>query len=73
MAHEFFEDERVAQIMNEHFVNVKVDREERPDLDQIYMSAVQAMTGSGGWPISVRLTPEGEPFCGGTYFPPQPR
>jgi uncharacterized protein YyaL (SSP411 family) len=73
MAHESFEDERVAQLMNEHFVNVKVDREERPDLDQIYMAAVQAMTGSGGWPMSVFLTPEGEPFYGGTYFPPQPR
>ncbi len=73
MAHESFEDENVARIMNEHFVNVKVDREERPDLDQIYMSAVQAMTGSGGWPMSVFLTPEGEPFYGGTYFPPQPR
>jgi uncharacterized protein YyaL (SSP411 family) len=73
MAHESFEDERVAQIMNEHFVNIKVDREERPDLDQIYMAAVQALTGSGGWPMSVFLTPEGEPFYGGTYFPPQPR
>jgi len=73
MAHESFEDEAVARIMNEHFINVKVDREERPDLDQIYMSAVQAMTGSGGWPMSVFLTPQGEPFYGGTYFPPQPR
>ncbi len=73
MAHESFEDEDVARIMNDHFVNVKVDREERPDLDQLYMSAVQAMTGGGGWPMSVFLTPEGEPFYGGTYFPPQPR
>jgi len=73
MAHESFEDAQVAAIMNEHFVNVKVDREERPDLDRIYMSAVQAMTGSGGWPMSVFLTPEAIPFYGGTYFPPQPR
>ncbi len=73
MAHESFEDERVAAIMNQHFVNVKVDREERPDLDQIYMAAVQAMTGSGGWPMSVFLTADGAPFYGGTYFPPQAR
>jgi uncharacterized protein YyaL (SSP411 family) len=73
MAHESFEDEQVATILNENFVSVKVDREERPDLDQIYMTAVQALTGSGGWPMSVFLTPEGEPFYGGTYFPPQPR
>jgi len=73
MAHESFEDERTAAIMNEHFVNVKVDREERPDLDRIYMSAVQALTGRGGWPMSVFLTPEGQPFYGGTYFPPTPR
>ena len=73
MAHESFEDEATAALMNEHFVNVKVDREERPDLDQIYMTAVQAMTGSGGWPMSVFVTPEGAPFYGGTYFPPQPR
>jgi len=73
MAHESFEDERVAAVLNEHFVSVKVDREERPDLDRIYMSAVQAMTGSGGWPMSVFLTPEGQPFYGGTYFPPRPR
>ena len=56
--------------MNEHFINIKVDREERPDLDQIYMNAVQAMTGHGGWPMSVFLTPALEPFFGGTYFPP---
>ena len=73
MAHESFEDERVAAILNEHFVSIKVDREERPDLDRIYMGAVQAMTGSGGWPMSVFLTPDGRPFYGGTYFPPTPR
>ena len=70
MAHESFEDPNVAEFMNEHFVNVKVDREERPDLDSIYMSAVVAMTGQGGWPMSVFLTPEGKPFYGGTYYPP---
>jgi uncharacterized protein YyaL (SSP411 family) len=73
MAHESFEDERTAAIMNAHFVNVKVDREERPDLDRIYMSAVQALAGRGGWPMSVFLTPDGHPFYGGTYFPPTPR
>ena len=73
MAHESFEDETTAAILNEHFVSIKVDREERPDLDQIYMTAVQALTGSGGWPMSVFLTPEGHPFYGGTYFPPTPR
>lgn len=73
MAHESFEDPETAQIMNEHFVNIKVDREERPDLDSIYMDAVVAMTGQGGWPMSVFLTPEGEPFFGGTYFPPTRR
>lgn len=73
MAHESFEDPRVAEIMNAYYVNIKVDREERPDLDQVYMSAVQAITGSGGWPMSVFLTPQGEPFYGGTYFPPQQR
>ncbi|MBN1504564.1 MAG: thioredoxin domain-containing protein, partial [Candidatus Eisenbacteria bacterium] len=73
MAHESFEDEATAAIMNEHFISIKVDREERPDLDRIYMSAVTAMTGSGGWPLSVFLTPEGLPFYGGTYFPPTPR
>jgi uncharacterized protein YyaL (SSP411 family) len=73
MAHESFEDEAVAAILNEHFVSIKVDREERPDLDRIYMSAVQAITGSGGWPMSVFLTPDGQPFYGGTYFPPMPR
>jgi len=73
MEHESFEDEATAAIMNEHFVNIKVDREERPDLDNIYMQAVVSMTGQGGWPMSVFLTPEGQPFYGGTYFPPEPR
>lgn len=73
MEHESFEDVRIAALMNEHFVNVKVDREERPDLDSIYMDAVVALTGHGGWPMSVFLTPEGVPFYGGTYFPPAPR
>ncbi|MFW5940997.1 MAG: thioredoxin domain-containing protein [Chloroflexota bacterium] len=73
MAHESFEDDDTAAIMNEHFVNVKVDREERPDLDSIYMSAVVTMTGQGGWPMTVFLTPEGHPFYGGTYYPPVPR
>jgi len=73
MERESFEDPAVAQLMNEHFVNVKVDREERPDLDDIYMKAVVALTGHGGWPMSVFLTPEGVPFYGGTYFPPEPR
>ena len=71
MEKESFEDEATAQIMNEHFVNIKIDREERPDLDHIYMDAVQAMTGSGGWPLNVFLTPEKKPFFGGTYFPPK--
>ncbi|MBI5362777.1 MAG: thioredoxin domain-containing protein [Planctomycetes bacterium] len=71
MERESFEDASIAALMNEHFVNVKVDREERPDVDEIYMKAVQAMTGSGGWPMSVFLTPELEPFYGGTYFPPR--
>ncbi|MBI4592674.1 MAG: thioredoxin domain-containing protein, partial [Candidatus Rokubacteria bacterium] len=73
MERESFEDPEVARLMNEHFVNVKVDREERPDVDHIYMQAVQAMTGHGGWPMTVFLTPEGAPFYGGTYFPPAPR
>jgi uncharacterized protein YyaL (SSP411 family) len=73
MAHESFENEEIARLMNENFVNIKVDREERPDLDQIYMNAVQMMTGSGGWPMTVFLTPEGVPFYGGTYFPPVDR
>ncbi len=70
MERESFEDEETAQLMNEHFVNIKVDREERPDLDAIYMAAVQSMTGRGGWPMTVFLTPETLPFFGGTYFPP---
>lgn len=73
MAHESFEDPKTAALMNEHFVNIKVDREERPDLDAIYMQATVAMTGSGGWPMSVFLTPNLEPFYAGTYFPPAPR
>ena len=75
MERESFEDAETAAYMNEHFVNVKVDREERPDVDAIYMEAVQAMTGQGGWPMTVFLDPEGVPFYGGTYFPPdeQPR
>jgi uncharacterized protein YyaL (SSP411 family) len=73
MEHESFEDEPTARLMNERFVNVKVDREERPDLDSIYMDAVVALTGHGGWPMTVFLTPEGEPFYGGTYYPPEPR
>jgi len=73
MAHESFEDEATAALMNDRFVNIKVDREERPDLDQIYMMAVQGMTGHGGWPMTVFLTPDGKPFYGGTYFPPNDR
>jgi uncharacterized protein YyaL (SSP411 family) len=73
MAHESFEDDGVAAMMNAHFVNVKVDREERPDVDAIYMHAVQAMTGSGGWPMTVFLDHDGRPFFGGTYFPPDDR
>ncbi|MCZ6907187.1 MAG: thioredoxin domain-containing protein [Deltaproteobacteria bacterium] len=73
MEHESFENEDIAALMNEHFVNVKVDREERPDLDEIYMNAVQMLTGRGGWPMTVFLTPEGKPFFGGTYFPPEDR
>jgi uncharacterized protein len=71
MEKESFEDPETAALMNEHFVSVKVDREERPDLDGIYMNAVQAMTGQGGWPMTVFLTPGGEPFFAGTYFPPR--
>jgi uncharacterized protein YyaL (SSP411 family) len=73
MEHESFEDERTATLMNEGFVCVKVDREERPDIDALYMEAVQSMTGHGGWPLNVFLTPEQLPFYGGTYFPPEPR
>src|SRR5438445_541612 len=73
MERESFEDPATAAVMNEGFVNIKVDREERPDLDGIYMQAVQALTGHGGWPMTVFLTPEGTPFFGGTYFPPEDR
>jgi uncharacterized protein YyaL (SSP411 family) len=73
MAHESFENDETARLMNQHFINIKVDREERPDLDSIYMQAVQAITGSGGWPLTVFLTPDRVPFFGGTYFPPQDR
>jgi uncharacterized protein YyaL (SSP411 family) len=73
MEHESFEDPETAALMNERFVNVKVDREERPDVDSIYMTAVQQMTGHGGWPMTVFLAPDGAPFWGGTYFPPEPR
>ncbi len=71
MERESFEDERIAQYMNENFVNIKVDREERPDVDQIYMAAVQAITGGGGWPLHCFLLPDGRPFYGGTYYPPK--
>ncbi|MBL7498599.1 thioredoxin domain-containing protein [Frankia sp. CNm7] len=73
MAHESFEDETTAAFMNEHFVNIKVDREERPDVDSVYMDVTVALTGHGGWPMTVFLTPTGEPFFAGTYFPPTPR
>ncbi|MHA6686073.1 thioredoxin domain-containing protein [Mesorhizobium sp. A556] len=73
MAHESFENEAVAAVMNRHFINIKVDREERPDIDQIYMAALSAMGEQGGWPLTMFLTPQGKPFWGGTYFPPEPR
>src|SRR4051794_36679111 len=73
MEHESFEDPEVGKYLNEHFVSIKVDREERPDLDQIYMAAVQALTQHGGWPMSVFLTPDLKPLFGGTYFPPEDR
>jgi uncharacterized protein YyaL (SSP411 family) len=73
MAHESFEDEQTASLINEHFVAIKVDREERPDVDAVYMQATQALTGQGGWPMSVFLTPDRKPFYAGTYFPPTPR
>src|SRR5687768_9401614 len=73
MEHESFENEEIAAALNKHFVCIKVDREERPDLDQIYMAAVQMMTGRGGWPMSVFLTPDLKPFYGGTYWPPDDR
>lgn len=72
MEKESFEDEATAALMNEHFINIKVDREERPDIDHIYMDALQALTGQGGWPLNVFLTPDAKPFYGGTYFPPKP-
>src|SRR3569832_360064 len=73
MEHESFEDSETAALMNERFVCVKVDREERPDVDALYMDAVQAMTGQGGWPLNAFLTPDGIPFWAGTYFPPEAR
>ena len=73
MERESFENPEIAQMMNDHYVSIKVDREERPDIDSIYMSAVQAMTGHGGWPMTVFLTPDAKPFYGGTYFPPEDR
>src|SRR6478736_7396178 len=73
MAHESFEDPDVAAVMNELFVNIKVDREERPDVDHVYMSALQLLGEQGGWPMTMFLTPGGEPFWGGTYFPKEPR
>src|SRR5215218_1021788 len=73
MERESFEDEKTAALMNENFINIKVDREERPDIDGIYMQAVQALTGHGGWPMTVFLTPFGAPFYGGTYYPPEER
>ena len=71
MAHESFENKEIAELMNNYFVNIKVDREERPDVDSLYMSSVQALTGQGGWPMTVFLTPDRKPFYAGTYFPPQ--
>ena len=73
MEHECFEDTRIAALMNDHFVCIKVDREERPDIDQIYQLTVQLLGRSGGWPLTVFLTPEQKPFFAGTYFPPAPR
>ena len=73
MERESFESDVIAAVMNQNFVNIKVDREERPDLDAVYMEAVQMLTGSGGWPMTVFLTPDGKPFFGGTYFPPVDR
>ena len=69
MAHESFEDAHIAEIMNQYFIAIKVDKEERPDIDSIYMSVCQALTGSGGWPTTIFLTPEQKPFLAGTYFP----
>src|SRR4030088_2586609 len=73
MEHESYENPQIAELMNRYLVNIKVDREERPDVDKIYMTAVSAMTGSGGWPLNAFLTPDLKPFFGGTYFPPVSR
>ena len=73
MAHELFEDAETAALMNERFVNIKVDREERPDIDHLYMSALHALGEQGGWPLTMFIAPDGAPFWGGTYFPPEPR
>ena len=73
MAHESFEDPDTAALMNERFVNIKVDREERPDIDHLYMSALHALGEQGGWPLTMFIAPDGAPFWGGTYFPPEPR
>src|SRR5665213_3961435 len=73
MAHESFENEAIARLLNEHFVPIKVDREERPDVDAIYMAATQLVSGHGGWPMSVFLLPDGRPFMAGTYYPPTDR
>ncbi|MCA9436173.1 MAG: thioredoxin domain-containing protein, partial [Candidatus Omnitrophica bacterium] len=73
MEHESFENEEIAKFLNKHFISIKVDREERPDLDEIYMTATQMISGSGGWPMSVFLTPDLKPFYAGTYFPPDAR
>ena len=73
MERESFENDAIARLMNENFIPIKVDREERPDLDQIYMDAVQLITGRGGWPLTMFLAPDGRPFFGGTYFPPEDR
>src|ERR687890_1849748 len=73
MERESFENERIAQLMNDLFINIKLDREERPDLDEIYMNAVQMLTGRGGWPMTMFLTPDRQPFYGGKYFPPEDR
>ncbi len=73
MAHESFENEATAALLNEHFISIKIDREERPDVDRVYMAYVQTMTGHGGWPLSAWLTPDLKPFYGGTYYPPEDR
>ena len=73
MAHESFENPDIAALMNAHFINVKVDREERPDVDRLYMQALHMLGEQGGWPLTMFLTPEGSPIWGGTYFPPEPR